>query len=182
MRLFAGIPLPEQIREAIDRVIRDWKAEVSGIKYVERENLHITLKFIGEVEEQKAERIKELLGMVSFNPIEVELEGVGAFPSADRPRVVWIGVKKGFNEIAALSRQIDELLAWEGIPQEMKAFHPHVTIGRVRRYSPAIKSKMEKYAGRSFGSFTVDRFVLYKSTLTPRGPIYDRLQTYEVKE
>ncbi|HID09169.1 TPA: RNA 2',3'-cyclic phosphodiesterase [Candidatus Micrarchaeota archaeon] len=141
MRLFVGIPLPEDVLEGLRRVVLDWKACIGGVKYVEPENMHITLKFIGEVNDRRAERIATLLEEVPFTPITVGLEGMGAFPSLDRPRVVWVGVRDGFEEIVRLSVQIDGILSLEGVPRETRAFHPHETIGStqktvVGKYSP----------------------------------------------
>jgi len=181
MRLFVGIPLPREIVDTLYYVVQDWKNCADGVKYVEPENMHITLKFIGDVDAGRAERISTILEQVSFAPFSVHLEGVGAFPSVNRPRVLWIGVNEGFEDTVHLSMQIDGLLSAEGVPRETRKFHPHVTIGRVKSYSPTVPEKIREYAGRPFGSFVVERFVLYKSTLTPNGPVYEELNSYGVE-
>lgn len=173
MRLFVGIPVQLEIHSPL--------RGIDGVKVVKEENLHITLKFIGDVDVGRAKRIAAALEDVVFTPFSVHLEGVGAFPSVSNPRVVWIGIKDGFDEIVRLGEQIDELLSGVGIPREGRPLHPHITIGRVKRQSPEISERIRKYAGHSFGSFLADRFLLYRSTLTPDGPIYEVLGSYEGK-
>ncbi|MDN5358515.1 MAG: 2,3-cyclic 3-phosphodiesterase [Candidatus Diapherotrites archaeon] len=182
MRLFVGVPLPDEQREAVWRLIGSWQQSIKGIKYVERENLHITLKFMGEVPETRIPDIVGTLESVKTGLFRVHLSGVGAFPSVERPRVVWVGVKEGFNELVSVSKMIDDVLVAHGVPREMKPFHPHVTIGRVKRFSPEIVRKIREDASLDFGSFTFERFVLYSSTLTPSGPIYKEVESFEVEK
>lgn len=180
MRLFVGIPLPQDVLEGLRPLLEDWRNNVGGVRYVEPENLHITLKFIGEVDVRRVERIAALLDAVAFTPFTVRLEGMGAFPSVEHPRVVWVGIRDGFDRIVEISAEVDRLLSAEGVPRESRAFHPHVTIGRVKGQSRAVSEKIKEYCGCSFGTFVVERFVLYRSTLTPDGPVYEELRSYGV--
>ncbi len=182
MRLFVGVPLPDNLRTAVFEYVRRWRSRISGIKYVEPENLHITLKFIGEVDDSRVPAIKDLLSSVQTHPFTINARGVGAFPSSSSPRVVWVGIREGFEDLVALSRDIDDLLVSEGIPRERKASHPHITIGRVKRYDPEITRFLARDIDLEFGSFTFERFALFRSTLTPDGPIYDILAEYEVSK
>ncbi len=178
MRLFVGIPLPDHVKDAVYGEIQRWQARVNGIKFVERENLHITLKFIGEVDDGRAKNIAAALRSVEARQFDVEVRGIGAFPNPARARVIWAGVGKGFEEIVALSREIDEILAKEGVPRESKEFHPHVTMGRVKRFDPEIARIISAGRDRKFGTFRFERFVLFRSTLTRSGPIYDVVERY----
>ncbi len=178
--MFVGVPLPESVRATISEYIGRWQSRIPSIKYVEPENLHITLKFIGEVGDSRVSAIKERLSDVQTHSFTIDAQGLGAFPNASSPRVIWIGIKDGFRELVDLSKRIDGLLAAEGVPRELKPFHPHITVGRVKRYDPEIARMLSRDAELEFGSFTFERFVLFKSTLTPRGPIYEVLSEYEV--
>jgi len=182
MRLFVGVPLPDDLRTAVSEYIERWRSRISGVKYVAPENLHITLKFIGEVNDARVPAIKGLLSDIRTGPFTINAHGVGAFPQPSSPRVVWVGIREGFDDLVNLSRSIDEILVSEGIPRERKAFHPHITIGRVKRYDPEITRLLVRDVDLDFGSFTFERFTLFRSTLTPDGPIYDVLAEYGVSK
>jgi len=149
------------------------------LKLVESENLHITLRFLGEVLESQLQQVYEkVLLKLEWRPFLVRLKGVGAFPNERRPRVVWIGVEEGHDELIDLSRQIENGLRKLGFPKESKEFHPHVTIARVK--IPGNVGSLGKlfsaYREFVFGEFTVEKVELKKSVLTPKGPIYSTLK------
>ena len=170
MRLFIGIELPERERErlvGLKEVVR-----VKGkVKWVEKENLHITLLFIGEAEPD--EIIKLLDGIESgLRRFTVKLSGISAFPGLSRPRVLWVGVEQGRREIEELHSAIYERL--KDIVKPEKSFIPHVTFGRVK-YG---KVELKKLEIEDTESFVVDSFILFKSNLTPEGPVYSVVKRY----
>lgn len=181
MRLFVGIPLPGNVRKNLHGAYRLLEG-VHGVKTVEEENLHITLKFIGEVSERKVDSIRGALSGVRYRPIRVEITGVGAFPSLSSPRVVWAGVGQGGDEVRRLAEAVERALVPEGIKPEVRPFHPHVTLARVKRPCDVVHRFLEENREAQFGSFTVRYFVLFRSTLTPSGPIYTELARFPAEE
>lgn len=181
MRLFAGLPLPEDVRRKLHETYRVLE-NMRGVKTVEEENLHITLKFMGEVPEHRVKNVINTLLNIKYDPIYVEIAGVGAFPSRSFPRVVWAGVRRGSEEIRRLAETVERALTPLGIRRETRPFHPHVTLARVKQPCGAVHRFLEENKESSFGSFTVHYFVLFQSTLTPSGPIYTELARFPAEE
>ncbi|AAR39342.1 NEQ502 [Nanoarchaeum equitans Kin4-M] len=168
MRVFLAIDLPEELKNQIYSYYKKVSKAVYG-KFVEKENLHITLKFIGEVLDINP--LIERLNYVKFKPFEVKVKGLSAFPSIENPRVVWVGAHSVY--LNDLANQINRVL------KSYENFVGHITIVRVKR---VLDKKYLLELAKKFDleyKFVVDRFYLYKSTLTPNGPIYEKL--YEFK-
>ncbi len=177
MRVFIAIDLLPEIKKAIGTVIERLKAVKAPVKWVEEENLHITLKFLGEIPEDKLKRLEETVKRTveAFKPFQVSFEGGGVFPNEKRPRVIWIGTKEGNKEIASLAKKLEENLAANGLgKKEEREFNSHVTIGRVKtpgNLAPLME-KITEVRGLNFGKETVEGVAIMQSTLTPKGPIY----------
>lgn len=172
MRLFTGIELPESTRNSISEITKKIKSS-ARIKWVEKENLHITLKFFGEVANHK-----ELIAALNkasddFKPFDISLEGVGAFPSPERVRVIWVGIKSGYNKIQRIFERIEEETEKIGFEKEKREFTPHITIGRVKKGKFKLPDITYNYP-----PFKVKNVILYKSTLTPEGPIYEVIEKF----
>jgi 2'-5' RNA ligase len=166
MRLFVGIRIEpnEKIRKALA------EAKKLGLRIVAEDNLHINLKFLGEVDEGQTEGIKNALDSAQgFGSFEVELKDIGAFPNASFIRVVWIGVKS--DKVVALAKLIDGELARVGFNKET-SYTPHVTLARVPRKVPGIDSLLSE---ENFGMQKVEEVHLMKSELSPKGPKYDKV-------
>ncbi|MBS3074555.1 RNA 2',3'-cyclic phosphodiesterase [Candidatus Pacearchaeota archaeon] len=177
MRLFIGIFLPEEIRKQVEEIQR--KLEKSGLfngKYAELENLHLTLKFLGEVDEGKLEEIKEALKQIKSKSFNSSLEGAGLF-TPSRPRIVWLHLA-GAEE---LQKQIDAVMEKEGFKKEER-FMSHITIARVKHITPiASKKLMEELKKIKLGKeFKVNKFSLIKSVLTEKGPEYEVIEEFEL--
>jgi 2'-5' RNA ligase len=180
MRTFIAIELSEEIRSALGQVQSHLKYAGADVKWVNPQNIHLTLKFLGEVDEKKLEKVKTALDGVaaSSRAFELSLKEIGAFPAVDHPRVVWVGLDKGSDESKALAQNIDESLSKIGFQKETRPFAAHVTIGRVR--SPhnklALKEKIISYntndERRTTSDERVSSITLFKSALTPQGPVY----------
>ncbi len=168
MRCFIAIELEKDIINKIE----DLKSEfnMDGIKLVEKENLHITVKFLGEIDDNTLEKIKML--DLPIEPIESRVGHVGVFPSEDYIRVIWIGA----SNLIELFKNIDRLLSELGFKEENE-YIPHITIGRVKflrnkNDKKLLKDKIKKYKNVELGTFKVKNIVLMKSLLTNQGPKY----------
>jgi RNA 2',3'-cyclic 3'-phosphodiesterase len=147
------------------------------LKHVEPENIHLTLKFLGEIEHNKADQVKKIIEEISFKPFWVKVEGVGVFPNLSRPRTVWAGVSKGKEELTEIFEEVDEEMFELGFDKERRRFHPHFTISRVRsgRNRESLVEELMRLQDHPFGEINVDHIELKKSVLTPSGPIYSTL-------
>ena len=152
----------------------------SAIKPVEPENLHVTLKFLGEVGEDDVPKIVETLKGVKRKEFTIKLNGVGGFPSNRNPRVVWIGIREGYPELRALHDEVEGVLV-RYFPRERREFKAHLTIARVKRGGRALAPLLEKFADEDFGVVQVKEFKLKRSELTPRGPIYTDIEVYPLE-
>jgi 2'-5' RNA ligase len=155
--------------------LRESRADV---KWVTPANAHLTLKFLGDVDEEK---IDEIAGKVSAacrgtRPFKMSLAGLGAFPNGRRPSVIWVGVEEGREFLSDLNEKIEKELEKMGFEREKRKFSPHLTIGRLRRQGQPGDLKDRLTADYRGGDSTVDRVFLMKSTLTPKGPIYEELR------
>ncbi len=166
------------MRREVREIVRKFDYPV---KWVEEENLHLTLKFLGEVKEERVEEISRVLREIrrSEKRFELSLEDIGAFPSERSPRVIWIGVGKGREEIIRLQERIEEGLTPLGFKKEERGFHPHLTIARVKKRADFKELFDLSYKSRVF---LVDSVTLFKSTLTPKGPIYEPLDRFPFSE
>jgi|UniRef100_A0A7J3SKG2 2'-5' RNA ligase len=175
-RVFIAIEVKRP--ETVARIIEmENSLESLGVplKVVEPENLHITLAFIGEIEDDHVETVKSAIGEISGKPIMAEFVGVGAFPTVSSPRVIWAGVKKGSEEISQLQRKVELLLKTYRIHFEKERnFIPHLTLARVKgkKDLEKLRAFIEKNAEAYFGEEFFEEVKLKESILTPKGPIY----------
>jgi len=182
VRLFIAVNLPDDLRGKLVSVQE--KLPKQGLKLVEPENLHMTLKFLGEVREDAVDEIGRAMAeaVAGQIPFEVEVAGLGAFPDLRRPRVVWAGVTRGRQEVVSLQAKLEDALQPLRFQRE-RDFHPHVTLARVKQPAAAraIADLVHETKSTVFGSFVVREVDLMKSTLTPRGPIYERILSAQLR-
>ncbi len=178
-RLFIAVDVEDPL--IVSRVAMVKEALVSTgvpMKPVEDYNLHITIRFIGEVSEAVKDLIVErVMSRLVFERFEVEFRGLGAFPSELRPRVVWIGVTRGSEELKNIRETLENSLRSIGIAPERGDFKPHLTIARVKgsRNMATLSKLIREYSDYDFGRMRVESVRLKKSTLTRQGPIYETL-------
>ena len=147
-----------------------------NMKPVEPRNLHFTLQFLGEVSEDTSQKIIEALSTVEFLSFDVSLRGIGAFPKAKFPRVIWVGTdSKGGNMLIELSKKIEKVLEPLGFISD-KPFKPHITIFRIKKKIGDITKELDNEKNTDFGVQQVTNIKFKKSELTPSGPIYSDLK------
>ena len=150
----------------------------ADLSLVKPQNIHITLRFLGDITLGMVEKIdKEMQGVV-FRPFDVEIKGVGAFPNVKYARVVWAGIQQGTDELRAVFDQLEPRLRQLGFAPDSKGFSPHLTIARVRsgRNKDALAKCIGEMVAYEFGQVHADCLKLKKSVLTPQGPIYSVLK------
>lgn len=171
-RLFVAVELPEDLRKNIHQFAK--KLEQDGIRLVEEHNLHVTLKFIGDVPAEVVEKIESGLSEIKFDEFECSVRGTGVFPNPSYIRVVWVALE--CSQLSDLADSVISKLKGIGKPEE-RPFSPHLTIARVKRkvdLDKFLKENKEK----EFGGFRVNEFALIESRLTPEGPVYTKLKSF----
>ena len=176
MRVFVAIDLPESLKEKIFSIYPYVKG-VRG-KFVEKENLHITLKFLGEIQPNIVNKVKEALSQIEFEQFKVRVKGLGLFGN----RVLWIGISTGFDNIVKLHEIIDKKLSELGFEEDFR-FHPHITILRIKNILNRrdFEHFLEEFKNYEFGEFYVTEFKLKQSILRPEGPLYLDIKSFKLK-
>ena len=179
-RLFIGIGLPSTYRQALNPFIeRISKLTDASVNWSKPSTWHLTLKFLGEMDETRIPAIRHALAAVDFTAFTMRAGGAGAFPDARRPKVLWLGLAEGGEQCAALARSIEDALACIGIPREKKTFRPHLTLGRVRKPGPGDwKAALDHAAATDWPAFPVNEFFLWQSVLDPAGAVHTPLVRY----
>jgi len=178
MRLFIAMPLPEEIEEHLGKVIFALKQKRGKVKWVAPKNIHLTVKFLGEVDEDQVDKITPLLTEVAlkFKVIKTSSDRVGAFPNLSHPKIIWAGLNGETARMTEIAEAIEDALEPLGFEKENRRFKAHLTLGRIKdgRDLNELTDYIKSYDFTP-AAFDMDRIVLFKSTLTPRGPIYERL-------
>ena len=169
-RLFVAIDVPDQVKSPLSCLAN----EVPGAKLVGPAEIHLTLRFIGEVDEDACSAIKAALAGVSFVPFSLTLLGVGHFPPYGHPRVLWVGLKH-CHELLQLQQEIELALLEAGIVADERRFSPHITLARLKGTPSSAVARFESSRGDlAFPPFEVDEFILYSSLLTHHGAIHSK--------
>ncbi len=183
MRAFVGIPIEGKVNRDISTWAGGLAGGLPGVKWVEGHNLHITLRFLDEISNSQATGIARMLSGVALrhSPFLINVEGAGVFPDRGDPKVVWVGVKG--NGLKGLYESINSALLPLGWPDEVRPFRPHVTVGRFRYPASreGVLSAISTARGRLWGEIPVEQFCLFKSVLTPSGPVYTVLDRFVLK-
>ena len=178
MRLFVAIEIPAEVREKVMDFISAVKPRVQGARWVRPEGLHITLKFLGNVADEKRGAIESALRAIKSPGFKLSLQNTGVFPIPKYPRVLWIGIDSG-PELASLAGQTDEVLFPLGFEREKRAYTPHVTLARMdERGKKSDVAAALSEPNVSFGTMTATEFHLYESKLSPQGARYTKLTSF----
>lgn len=180
MRLFVALELTVEVRARIAELIEKLKQLDSSWKWTRSENLHITLKFLGEVPEGKVETVSAALREVIFSgALELNFRGLGFFPNERRPRVLWMGIHAPA-ALPALAASIDSALERVGVAREERAYTPHLTLARSKegRVSHGLREALAEAANRDFGKIAATAFQMVRSELKSTGAEYTTLATF----
>ncbi len=184
IRTFISISIPENIRQAIAGYQESMSGMINSIRWTKPENIHITLKFIGEIREELVDRIiKNVMDQPPYlGSFDLEISGAGVFPNIKRPRIYWIGITSGQKQLSRLASDLEDRLEPLGIAREKRPFKPHITIGRAKKGSPVsgLKENIESEVLSPL-SFHVDRIHLMKSVLKPSGAEYSSLAYHSLR-
>lgn len=178
MRSFVAVLLPEAVQARVDETAAPLRAQGAAVSWVRAENLHVTLRFLGAIEEATLSRVREALAEAAAGtaPFSLTIGGFGGFPTPRSPRVVWVGVLAGADALGALHARLERALAQRGIAPEGRAFHGHVTLGRARepRGAAGLADALAA-ASEPLGEVAVDAVHLMRSDLHPAGARYSVL-------
>ncbi len=183
MRLFVALEISPEVRETLSALIGELRALGPGARWVRPENLHVTLKFIGEAPSEKLPAIR--VGLAQARPtgsISMEFTGLGFFPHERSPRVFWVGIRPG-EALARLAGEIDGCLASLGIPRERRAFSPHLTLARFPepRRQEKLQAATRDRASQSFGTVLAREFFLFQSELRPEGARHTKVGSFPLQ-
>ena len=183
MRTFIAVEVPEEVRGGIGQYISMLKSIFDDVvKWVPEKNLHFTLKFLGEIKESELISVQECVSTTvsDFRSFTLEVSGIGFFPSENKPRVLWIGTDGGSDKLLEIYQYMETCLEQKGFHRDTKTFSSHLTIGRVRKEKKLILP--ERFPDFNLVTFDVRRLAVIKSTLTPAGPVYEKLFESEMKQ
>lgn len=171
--------------QIIEGVLEKLKT-IKGIRPIKTNQLHLTLKFLGEISEKKLPRIVEQLETIRIPSFPLKFSSIGSFPNNTRPRVIWTGISMGQQELIALAMEVDQKLALIGLPKEKRRFSPHLTLGRVKKLTDTAKLELadffQEMKDLDGEEEKLVSFIFKESTLTPTGAIYKDLATFPLVE
>ncbi|MHC4461996.1 MAG: RNA 2',3'-cyclic phosphodiesterase [Planctomycetota bacterium] len=189
MRVFIAIDIDEEIRAALGDLQQQLWSKVDirkgDVKWVNPENIHLTLKFLGEIKDEKVVEVCNIVKEVTgrHNSFELNIQTVGRFGGRSA-RVLWIGIGEGNDNLLGLQKDLEQQLALAGWPEEKRKFSGHLTLCRVRNPKAGVKLAVvsEDYRDFKLGTLQADSVSVYQSQLTPTGPIYTLLGNYKMRE
>jgi len=179
-RTFIAVEIDERTAARAAAIIERLRTAGADVNWVSPRNLHLTLKFLGDVRNELLPAVIEAVQEAARRvpPFALEVLGVGAFPQLDRPRTIWLGAGQGGDAMQRLAEAVEQSLRPLGFAPEARGYTTHLTIGRVRRPSAALRSLselMRRQSDQTAGVVAVEQVAVMASTLTPRGPIYEAL-------
>lgn len=179
MRAFIAVSLPEEVRTSLANLQRELARSGADVKWVEPENLHLTLKFLDEITDEQRREVETLLRRIGtqHHAFMLALHEAGAFPSVNAPRVVWVGCGEGAEVLARIAGQVEQESATWGFRKEERPFAAHLTIGRVRspRRRQELAQSLQTTSWQPPAPWRVEMLTLYQSVLGSAGPRYTSL-------
>ena len=184
VRAFISIPISQETKAVLAATIRSLQREVvSGVRWVKPEAIHLTLKFLGQIDHAQVEAVLKAMGSAArrTGPLDLRLGGLGGFPNASSPRVIWIALKGDLDALGKLQAKVDdEMSRVMGSPKETRPFAPHLTLGRMRDSASGGERRiaglaLAKVETAEEAWWQVSEADLMRSTLTPSGAVYHRL-------
>ena len=176
IRIFIAIELPEDIQSKLQKLQDDLSSSMPDARWTKPGNIHLTLKFLGDVEVSRIDKISAILKGIAqnFSPFEISLAEIGAFPNSRKPSIIWVGVEKGAQQLVEIAENIESSMEKIGFPKEKRPFRPHLTVGRVRelKHPEAMTKALDESNVGELGVFKANQISLVKSQLDPGGSIY----------
>ena len=178
-RLFVAIDLPESTRE----LLAGLDPRVRGVRWIEPTQMHLTLGFFDDVPDDIDLALRDKLSTIDFGAFFLPVHGVGTFPAKGAVKIVWIGVGKAHPHLFQIHKRVQEAALAAGLEQELRPWHPHITMARCRDVAPqSLRKFLQLNADFDAGMIRVDAFYLYSSKLTPAGPIHTRELSIRCRE
>lgn len=174
MRVFVACELAPSVRQGIAVLQDDWRASIPSARWVRAENLHLTLRFVGDVEERTVDALRSSLEIVAraAAPFRYSLRGGGCFPNPKRARVLWVGVDPVADALRSLQQAVERAVRDQGLPPDDRGFKPHLTIARFKTPPRSVAELIGRLGGLDFGGTKVSEIVLFESRLSPQGARY----------
>lgn len=176
IRTFIAVEIPEDVREKLARDIHLLKGYAPLVKWAKPENLHLTLRFLGDIKENDLDELFDAVqdAVELLEPFALEIKNFGAFPNWRHPRVVWAGCGEGEEEAIELAGLVEDACVDLGYDPERRPFRPHLTLGRVKEpaHVHGLNETAKALAGKTFGYVDVDEVVVFMSSLRRTGPVY----------
>ncbi|MBC8228711.1 RNA 2',3'-cyclic phosphodiesterase [bacterium] len=185
IRTFIAIEIPDEIQAKLVEIQTELAKFMLRVSWVKQSNIHLTLKFLGDIQANQVESINSVLQSVaeSHSPFDMSLAEIGVFPNLRRPRVIWIGITKGAEQATQLAKAVSNSLQPLGFQREKRGFTPHLTLGRIRRpvNLQNVSSKFNQYDNLDIPTLKIDQIAFIQSQLHPRGSIYTPLRKFALK-
>jgi RNA 2',3'-cyclic 3'-phosphodiesterase len=183
IRAFIAVDLDAPVIERICATIDDLKARIPSIRWVPKTNLHLTVKFLGDIDEATINPIRAALreALRLFPPCTINAKGLGVFPDVRRPKILWVGLTG--HELGQLASTVESSLLPLGFAPEKRTFTPHLTIGRWRQFDRPSRNLAQELEGRkdfAFGACAVEKIILFQSVLKPSGATYNQLAAVQL--
>jgi 2'-5' RNA ligase len=183
VRLFVAVEIGELLLQRVAKVSRELQGRAvqaaprAKITWIPAERMHLTVRFIGEVDDGQGGRVREAFDRpIAVEPFSLTLCGVGTFPKSGTPRVIWLGVTDGREDVLAVEREVTSRLTTLGIGEEARAYSPHLTLARVREPAGLKTARLlDGLTERRIGTVRIDAITLFQSKLSPKGPTYTPL-------
>ncbi len=181
IRTFIAIPVPESVFKLQSNLKNTISEKTGKVRWVKRDQLHITLKFVGDTPEESIDDVRSAIKIIADNtkPFEIFIQGTGCFPKIERPRVMWIGLNGALGQLNQLVKNIHNSLDSIGFPKDEKEFNPHITMARAR-YPQKKTPDISSFLNANFDPipFRIEKFQFISSELFPNGPVYTILSTH----
>jgi RNA 2',3'-cyclic 3'-phosphodiesterase len=185
IRTFIAFDIPTEIREHISTFTEKLRKSHADVKWVNAKNIHITLKFLGDVAENLISEVANQVNdsIEAIKPFEIQIIGSGAFPNYKKPRIIWIGAQSPNNLLQSVASSLETNLAQLGFDKEDRPYAPHLTIGRVKSLSGIhdVVNQLQENENYDFGKYLSNEIIVMRSDLKPSGPIYTPLQKINIK-
>lgn len=178
LRTFVAVNLSSELVRRIRQLARDWSRYATGVRWVGEQQLHVTMKFLGDVDENEVYRVCQVVreSCHELSPFFATCASVGVFPHWQRPHTLWLGIGQGRETLIAWQADLERRFGDLGFPLERRGFTPHITLGRVERGRSGqltpLADHLAQLSDQTWGDFPVQEAVVYASELSPRGPHY----------